>query len=186
MRSWAAMALAAACAAALLSGLAAGARPTATSAAGDGGRRLLDDFSDGTFGRQVTGDGVNVRDKPCTDTKILGVVNEGDKVSAAGWAAGWCAHRSKCARRSFCRAPQRHGGSPTPPPPAPQWPAPAHTQAACRICLPLALQVHHTGRQRHGKCGHSWSQVSFKDQEAWIALEFLTYCPGRTCTEPRM
>ncbi|EFN50761.1 hypothetical protein CHLNCDRAFT_142488 [Chlorella variabilis] len=101
-----------------------GARPTATSAAGDGGRRLLDDFSDGTFGRQVTGDGVNVRDKPCTDTKILGVVNEGDK-------------------------------------------------------------VHHTGRQRHGKCGHSWSQVSFKDQEAWIALEFLTYCPGRTCTEPR-
>ncbi|EFN50773.1 hypothetical protein CHLNCDRAFT_142487 [Chlorella variabilis] len=118
------MALAAACAAALLSGLAAGARPTATSAAGDGGRRLLDDFSDGTFGRQVTGGGVNVRDKPCTDAKILGVVNEGDK-------------------------------------------------------------VHHTGRQRHGKCGHSWSQVSFKDQEAWIALEFLTYCPGRTCTEPR-
>jgi hypothetical protein len=35
------------------------------------------------------------------------------------------------------------------------------------------LQVHYTGVQHYDACGHDWSQVNFRDQVAWIALEFL-------------
>jgi hypothetical protein len=39
------------------------------------------DFSDGTFCRLVTGDGVRVRAKPCTSADVLGSLSKGDRVS---------------------------------------------------------------------------------------------------------